>query len=59
MDAQQVIALAIVAVAATLLVIRQVRRRRSPKAPECANCTMHDHEHTVTIHTKTTDSNQP
>lgn len=58
MDAQQIIALAIVAAAATLLAIRQVRRRRSPKAPECANCTMHDHEHTVTSHPKSTDSNQ-
>lgn len=59
MDAQQVIALAIVAAAAALLVIRQLRRRRSPKAPECANCTMHDHRHSVSKHTTTTDSHQP
>jgi hypothetical protein len=38
MDFQQVLALAIVAAAAGLLVLRYARGRRKSKFPECANC---------------------
>jgi hypothetical protein len=38
MDAQQAIALAIVAASATLLVIRYARGRRGPKFRQCADC---------------------
>ena len=54
-----VLALAIVAAAAALLVVRQIRRRRSPKLPECANCTIHDQRHAITNHTISTNSDQP
>jgi hypothetical protein len=38
MDVQQLIALAIVAAAAALLVLRYARGRRKPKFRECADC---------------------
>jgi hypothetical protein len=38
MDFQQIIALAIVAAAAVLLVLRYARGRRKPKFSQCADC---------------------